>query len=51
MIVDKIQLNRPLKVVMDCGNATASLVAPEIFERLGTFIEPDKVKKELSEIK
>ncbi|MEK7286810.1 MAG: phosphomannomutase/phosphoglucomutase [Nitrospirota bacterium] len=27
--------NRPLRIVMDCGNGAASLIAPEIFKRLG----------------
>jgi len=35
MIISKIKLARPLKIAMDCGNATACLVAPEIFRRLG----------------
>jgi phosphomannomutase/phosphoglucomutase len=35
MIVSKIKLERNLKVAMDCGNGTASLVASEIFKKLG----------------
>ena len=35
MLAEKISLDRPLKVVMDCGNAAAALAAPEIFKRLG----------------
>ncbi len=35
LLTDKIKLDRPLKVVMDCGNATAALAAPELFKRLG----------------
>ncbi|MBA7585564.1 Phosphomannomutase/phosphoglucomutase [subsurface metagenome] len=35
MLAEKITLARPLKVVMDCGNAAAALVAPQIFKRLG----------------
>ena len=35
MLEDKITLERPLKVVMDCGNAAAVLAAPEIFRRMG----------------
>lgn len=35
MIVSKIKLERNLKIAIDCGNATASLVAPEIFRKLG----------------
>ncbi len=32
MIRSKINIERPLKVVMDCGNAAACLNAPEIFK-------------------
>ena len=35
MIVDKIKIERPMKVVMDCGNAAAAVVAPQIFQALG----------------
>jgi len=35
MILSKIKLDRPIKMVMDCGNATACLAAPEIFAKLG----------------
>ena len=35
MLEEKITLERPLKVVMDCGNAAAVLAAPEIFRRMG----------------
>ena len=35
MLADKIVLERPLKVVMDCGNAAGALTAPAIFKRLG----------------
>jgi phosphomannomutase/phosphoglucomutase len=31
---------RPLKVVLDSGNGTASTVAPELFERLGATVIP-----------
>ena len=31
MLKEKITLKRPLKVVIDCGNAAACLVAPQIF--------------------
>jgi len=34
-IVDRIHLDRPLHVVVDCGNGTASPIAPEVFRRLG----------------
>jgi len=33
-IVEKITLEKPLKVAIDCGNASAALAAPEIFRRL-----------------
>lgn len=35
MIVDKINITNPLKVVMDCGNAAGALIAPQIFRELG----------------
>ena len=35
MIIEKINIARPMKVVMDCGNAAGSLNAPEIFKDLG----------------
>ncbi len=35
LMLEKVTMERPLKVVMDCGNAAAALVAPEIFKRLG----------------
>jgi phosphomannomutase/phosphoglucomutase len=46
MIIEKINIARPMKVVMDCGNAAGSLNAPEIFKDLGIeltelFCEPD----------
>ncbi|MDB9854315.1 phosphomannomutase/phosphoglucomutase [Candidatus Marinimicrobia bacterium] len=46
MIVDKIKIEKPLKVVMDCGNAAASINAPQIFSSLGIdlkklYCEPD----------
>ena len=31
MILDKINIGRPMKVVMDCGNAAGAILAPEIF--------------------
>lgn len=34
-IIDKIQLARPLKVVVDAGNGIAGAYAPEILSRLG----------------
>ncbi|MEE9465756.1 MAG: phosphomannomutase/phosphoglucomutase [Candidatus Neomarinimicrobiota bacterium] len=35
MLAGKITLERPLKVVIDCGNAAAALSAPEVFRRVG----------------
>ena len=35
MLKEKITLERPLKVVIDCGNATACLSAPQIFNEMG----------------
>ncbi len=34
-LIDNIQLGRKIRVVLDSGNGTAGLVAPEIFRRLG----------------
>ena len=46
MIESKINIEKPIKVVMDCGNAAAAINAPEIFKSLGIelkeiFCEPD----------
>ena len=46
MIQSKISINKKMKVVMDCGNATAAINAPSIFKDLGVelkelFCEPD----------
>ena len=46
MIQSKISINKKMKVVMDCGNAAASINAPSIFKDLGVelkelFCEPD----------
>jgi len=35
MILSKIKLERPVKVVMDCGNAAACINSPTIFKALG----------------
>jgi len=35
MISEKVSLKRKLKIVVDCGNGTASLFAPNIFRELG----------------
>ncbi len=34
MLKSKIKLDKPLKVVIDCGNAAACLTAPEIFKEM-----------------
>ena len=34
-MVARVQLARPLHVVVDCGNGTASPITPEVFRRLG----------------
>lgn len=35
MILEKIKIKKPVKVVMDCGNAAACVNGPEIFKKLG----------------
>lgn len=41
MLKEKVCLGpRPLKVVVDCGNGTASLLAPEFLRRLGCQVVP-----------
>ena len=39
-ILDDIIIQRPLKVVIDCGNGVAGVVAPELFEALGCEVIP-----------
>ena len=34
MIASKIDINKPMKVVMDCGNAAGAICAPDIFKNL-----------------
>lgn len=34
-MVDNISLSQPIKVVLDCSNGTAGLVAPQLFEKAG----------------
>jgi phosphomannomutase/phosphoglucomutase len=46
MIKSKINIEREMKIVMDCGNATGSINAPTIFKDLGIqltelYCEPD----------
>jgi phosphomannomutase/phosphoglucomutase len=45
-VASRIKLERPLKVIADCGNGCGSLVARELLERIGCevtplFCEPD----------
>ncbi|MBC8310800.1 MAG: phosphomannomutase/phosphoglucomutase [Candidatus Marinimicrobia bacterium] len=35
MLKEKIQLDKPMKAVIDCGNAAGCLTAPQIFKELG----------------
>lgn len=39
-IFQRIHLQRPLKIVVDCGNGVAGLIAPRIYERLGCEVIP-----------
>jgi len=39
-IVGDVNLARPMKIVMDCGNGVAGAIAPELFKRLGCDIVP-----------
>ena len=32
MLLSKININKTIKVVMDCGNAAGAICAPEIFK-------------------
>ena len=46
MIMGKIKIERPMKVVMDCGNAAGGINGPDVFKSLGInlkelFSEPD----------
>ena len=38
-IINKININKKMKVVMDCGNAAGAIVAPEIFKKLGIHLK------------
>lgn len=35
-----IQLNKPLKIVIDCGNAVPGKIAPTLFQELGCDVHP-----------
>lgn len=39
-ILSDIKLDRPLKVVIDCGNGVGGLVAPELFTKMGCEVIP-----------
>ncbi len=39
-VKERIQLRKPLHVVVDCGNAVPGIVAPELFTALGCTVEP-----------
>ncbi len=39
-VCDDVQLQRPLKLVVDCGNGIAGRLAPELFSRLGCDVIP-----------
>lgn len=39
-ISNRIQLNKPLKVVVDCGNAVPGKIAPALFTALGCEVTP-----------
>ena len=37
-VVEDVRLERPLKIVIDCGNGVAGLVAPALYRRLGCTV-------------
>jgi phosphomannomutase/phosphoglucomutase len=39
-ICSRIKLSKPLKLVIDCGNAVPGVIAPALFERLGCEVIP-----------
>jgi phosphomannomutase/phosphoglucomutase len=39
-ICSRIELSKPLRLVIDCGNAVPGLIAPLLFERLGCEVIP-----------
>jgi phosphomannomutase/phosphoglucomutase len=39
-ILNDIIIQRPLKIVIDCGNGVAGIIAPQLFEALGCEIIP-----------
>jgi phosphomannomutase/phosphoglucomutase len=40
MVAGKVELARPVDVVLDCGNATGALFAPDLLERVGAVVDP-----------
>ncbi len=38
-VCKKIQLARPLRIVIDCGNAVPAVIAPKLFEALGCEVK------------
>ena len=39
MLLEKIRLKRPFRIVIDAGNGTAGPIAPGVFEKLGCTVE------------
>lgn len=39
-ICSRIQLSKPLKIVVDCGNAVPGKIAPTLFQELGCEVHP-----------
>ncbi len=39
-IAEDVQLERKLKVVVDCGNGVAGMIAPEVLEAIGAEVAP-----------
>lgn len=39
-ICSRIQLSKPLKIVIDCGNAVPGKIAPTLFQELGCDVHP-----------
>lgn len=39
-VCSRIKLARPLKLVVDCGNAVPGIIAPALFEALGCHVTP-----------
>ena len=46
MLLERIKIEKPFKIVIDAGNATAGPIAPEVYEKMGCevirlYCEPD----------